>query len=141
MDQINPQRPAPRWFTAAAVGIMLFELAGCAIYLIQVSAEPTLADEIALSRATPAWVTASFAVAVFAGLIGAILLFLRRRSATTLLLVSLAAVITLVSAYLLVPALRNLTRSDDLFVPFLLIVACYVIWHFAFTSRRAGWLH
>jgi len=36
--------------------------------------------------------------------------------------------------------LRNLTASDDLFLPFVILILGYVIWHFARTARRSGWL-
>jgi amino acid permease len=68
------------------------------------------------------------------------MLLMRRHLAEKLLLVSLVAVIVQFSALLLVPELRNLTTSDVLLLPFVIIVAAYVIWHFAWTSRRAGWL-
>jgi len=142
MDQIKPQRPAPRWFTLAAIGALLFELAGCTMYLMQVSVDPAAlpVDQRALWDAAPSWMVAAYAVAVWVGLVGAILLVMRRRLAEKLLLVSLIAVLVQFSALLLVPQLRNLTTSDALFLPFVIIVASYVIWHFAWTSRRAGWL-
>ena len=142
MDQINPERPAPRWFTIAAIAALLFYLAGCAMYLMQVSVDPASLplDQRAKWDAAPAWMIAAYAVAVWVGLVGAILLLMRRRLAEKLLLVSLIALIVQFSALLLVPDLRNLMTSDDLMVPFVLIVSAYVIWHFAWTSRRAGWL-
>ena len=140
MNQVNPHPPVPRWFTIAAIAALLFELGGCAMYLLQLLNDPTLADEIALYRATPLWVTAAFAVAVWVGLAGAVLLLLRRRQAAPLLLVSLAALLIQISAYFVVPALRNLTQSDDLFLPFVIVVISYSIWHFAWKARRSGWL-
>ncbi len=142
MDQINPDRPAPRWFTIAAIGAVLFELAVCTTYLMQVLVDPAAlpVDQRALWDAAPGWMVAAYAVAVWVGLIGAILLVMRRRLAEKLLLVSLVAVLVQFSALLLVPELRNLTTSDALFLPFVIIVVCYVIWHFAWTARRAGWL-
>lgn len=41
----------------------------------------------------PAWVTAAFAISVFAGLIGSILLLMRKKSATYLFLLSLIAIL------------------------------------------------
>ena len=142
MDQINPQRPAPRWFTIAAIGALLFELAGCAMYLMQVSVDPASlpVDQRALWDAAPSWMVAAYAVAVWVGLIGAILLIMRRHLAEKLLLVSFVAVLVQFSALLLVPQLRNLTTSDALFLPFLIIVASYSIWHFAWMARRSSWL-
>ena len=142
MDQVNPERPAPRWFTLAALGAVAWEIIGCAMYLMQVSIDPASLprDQRALWDAAPGWMIAAYAVAVWVGLVGAILLVMRRRLAEKLLLASLVAVLVQFSALLLVPELRNLTTSDALFLPFVIIVVCYVIWHFAFTSRRAGWL-
>ena len=142
MDQAIPDRPAPRWFTLAAIGALLFELFGCFMYLMQVRVDPASlpVDQRALWDAAPSWMIAAYAVAVWVGLIGAILLVMRRRLAEKLLLVSFLAVIVQFSALLLVPELRNLTTSDALFLPFVIVVACYVIWHFTFTARRAGWL-
>ena len=142
MGQVNAKRPAPGWFTIAAIGAVLFELAVCAMYLMQVSVDPASLplDERAMWDAVPTWMIAAYAVAVWVGLAGAILLVMRRRLAEKFLLVSLIAVLVQFSALLLVPELRNLTTSDALFLPFVVIVACYAIWHFAFTARRAGWL-
>ncbi|MCY7280865.1 MAG: hypothetical protein LH610_08225 [Sphingomonas bacterium] len=142
MDQINPDRPAPRWFTLAAIAALLFEMFGCVMYLMQVSVDPASlpVDQRALWDAAPMWMVAAYAVAVWVGLIGAILLVMRRRLAEKLLLVSLIAVVVQFSALLLVPQLRNLTTSDALFLPFVIIVVSYSIWHFAWTARRAGWL-
>ena len=142
MNEINPQRAVPRWFTIAALAAVVWEIAGCAMYLMQVRVDPASLplDQRALWDAAPSWMIAAYAVAVWVGLVGAILLVMRRRLAEKLLLVSLVAVLVQFSALLLVPELRNLTTSDALFLPFVIIVACYVIWHFAFTSRRAGWL-
>jgi hypothetical protein len=57
-----------------------------------------------------------------------------------LLLVSLLAAVVQFAALLLVPALRNLVGSDDLLVPFVILLICYGIWHLAWQARRWGWL-
>ena len=142
MNQPNPERPAPRWFTIAALAAVAWEVFGCFMYLMQVRVDPATlpVDQRALWDAAPSWMIAAYAVAVWVGLVGAILLVMRRRLAEKLLLVSLLAVLVQFSALLLVPEMRNLTTSDALFLPFVIIVVGYVIWHFAFTSRRSGWL-
>ena len=136
------QSPAPRWFTLAAIAAVLFELAGCAVFAMQMAVDPAALplDQRAMWDAAPMWMLVAYGIAVAAGLIGAILLLMRRRLAEKLLLVSFVAVLVQFSALLLVPTLRNLTTSDDLFLPFLIIVVSYSVWHFAWTARRAGWL-
>ncbi|MEO6580262.1 MAG: hypothetical protein ABIN83_03820 [Sphingomicrobium sp.] len=142
MDQVSPSQPVPRWFTIAAIAALLFELAGCAMYLMQVSVDPATLplDQRATWDAAPTWMIAAYAVAVWVGLIGAILLLMRRRLAEKLLLVSFVAVLVQFSALLVVPQLRNLTQSDDLFLPFIIIVVSYSVWHFARRARASGWL-
>ena len=54
--------------------------------------------------ATPTWMVAAYAIAVWVGLAGALLLLLRRKLAVPLLLVSLIAVIVQFSGLFLVPA-------------------------------------
>ena len=133
---------APRWFTLAALAALAWEILGCAMYVMQVSVDPAAlpADQRQLWDATPAWMIGAYAVVVWVGLVGAILLLMRRKLAEPLLLVSLIAVIVQFSGLLLLPEIRNLVSSDMLFLPFLIIVVCGVIWHLARRARRSGWL-
>ena len=133
---------APRWFMIAALAALAWEIVGCTMYVMQVSVDPAAlpADQRQMWDATPAWMTGAYAVAVWVGLIGAILLLMRRKLAEPLLLVSLIAVVVQFSGLLIVPQLRNLVSSDVLFLPFLIVIVCGVIWHFARRARRSGWL-
>jgi hypothetical protein len=132
----------PAWFNLAAIAAVLWELLGAAIFWLRATADRAAlpVDERAVIEAMPQWATIAFAVAVLSGLAGAVLLLLRRRPAGPLLLLSLVAVIVQDSAYLLDPRLSNLTASDDLFLPFLVILVCYLVWHLAWQARRWGWL-
>ena len=49
------------------------------------------ADQIALMDGLPAWMTALFAIAVFAGVIGSIALLMRKKVATIILVISFVA--------------------------------------------------
>jgi type IV secretory pathway TrbD component len=133
---------APSWFTMAAVGVLLWELVGCAMYLMQVSVDPALlpVDERNVWEAAPAWMTAAYGVAVWGGLAGAILLILRRKHAAPVLLVSFIAVLVQFSALLLVPTLRELMTSDMLLLPFLIAVVCFLVWRFAHHAKSHGWI-
>lgn len=142
MDEPNVSSPVPGWFTIAAIGALLWETVGCAMYLLQVTADPASlpVDQRAMWDAAPAWMVAAYAVAVWVGLAGAVMLLMRRKLAEPLLLVSLLGVIVQFSALLIVPALRNLVASDDLLLPFVVIIVCYGIWMLARRARKAGWL-
>ena len=142
MNSIISDPPAPSWFPVAAIAAVLWEMIGCVMYLMQVSVDrATLpVDQRAMWDAAPTWMMAAYAVAVWVGLVGAIFLLRRHRLAEPLLLISLVAVIVQFSALLLVPQLRNLTTSDALFLPAMILVVSTVLYQFARTARRSGWL-
>ena len=142
MDQDVETRTIPGWFYAVAALALLFEAFGCWMYVAQVSADRAALplDQRAMWDATPTWMTAAYAVAVWVGLAGALLLVLRRRLAVPLLLVSLIAVIVQFSGLFLVPQLRQTVPESALIAPVVLILACYLIFQFARVAQRRGWL-
>lgn len=133
---------APRWFTLAALGALVWEILGCVMYLMQVRVDPAAlpADQRAVWDATPPWMIGAYALAVWVGLAGAVALLMRRRIAEPLLLVSLVAVAVQFSGLLWVPQLRGLISADMLLLPFVIVVVCLAIWSFARRARRRGWL-
>ena len=142
MSEHKEQGAVPGWFAPAAIAAVLFEAYGVYSYLIHVTTDPNILpiDQRDLVLAMPAWMNGAFAIAVWTGRAGALLLLMRRRLAAPLLLLSLVAAVVQFGAMLVVPELRNLIGSDDLLVPFLILLACYGIWHFAWQARRSGWL-
>ncbi len=142
MEALNEVQGAPRWFPAAAIAVLLWEIFGCTMYVLQVSADGAglPAEQAAMWRATPAWSIGAYAVAVWVGLAGAILLLMRRKLAEVVLLVSLIAVLVQFSAHLLVPALRDITPPAAWIMPIGIIFVCLAIWLFARHSNRRGWL-
>ena len=140
-DNTNVGAP-PRWFQAAAIAALLWELFGCAMYVMQVTADQAAlpAGQRAMWAATPAWSVGAYAVAVWVGLAGAVLLLMRRKLASPLLLVSLLAVLIQFSAHLIVPQLRDLTPSAAYAMPVGIMFVCLAIWLLASHANRQGWL-
>ena len=140
-DQTTAQ-PVAGWFKYAAFGSALFMALGCVSYLMQVTADPAKLelDQRALLEAAPTWMWAAFAVAVWVGLAGAILLVMRKRLAVQFLAVSLLAVLVQFSAYLLVPKLRDLMSLNGLAVPLIIVLLTWTIFWFAWNSQKKGWL-
>ena len=141
-DKFNRQSVLPAWFWAVAGVVLLFEAFGCFMYLSQVSADRAALplDQRAMWDATPAWMIAAYAVAVWTGLAGAVLLLMRRRLAVPVLLVSLVAVVIQFSGLFLVPQLRQTVPDTALAAPIALILCCYLIFQFARLALRRGWL-
>jgi hypothetical protein len=97
-------------------------------------------DQRAAFEAEPAWVTGAYAVAVWIGLIGTVLLVMRRRAAEWLLLVSLIAVLVWLAGLLLVPQLRDNMSANDLIVALVVAALTWTIYWFGRHSRQRGWL-
>ncbi len=142
--QVETQAPSavPAWFWIAAVGALLFELLGSYMYYAQVTIDRMSLpiDQRAMWDATPPWIVAAYAVAVWVGLTGAVLLLLRRKLAETFLLVSLVAVAVQFGGVLLVPAIREVTPSEAYNLPIAIFVICYGIWMLARLARKREWL-
>ena len=145
METIETRRSVPAWFWIIALFALLFEAFGCYAYLADVTRE---ADELArmpidqqsLREATPWWIYAAYAIAVWSGLFGALLLLVRRRHASLLFLISLIAVIVQFGGALLVPELREDTPPDAFTLPIIVAVISYGLWHFSRVATRRGWL-
>ncbi len=143
MDEIlTRRRPVPGWFRLAAIAALLFMALGCATYMLHVTSDPASLplDRRAAVEAQPMWVTAAYAVAVWVGLLGALMLLLRRRLAEPLLLASVIAVVVWLAGLLLVPELRRAIGADDIGVAAVVALVTGSIWSFARRSRKRGWL-
>ena len=132
----------PAWFSAVAVLALIWEALGCFMYVSQVTTDPASLpiDQRAMWEASPTWMIAAYAIAVWVGLVGAVLLLLRRKAAVPVLLGSLIAVVVQFSALFLVPQLRETTPSDALLFPVVIMIVCYAIWQFSKVAQRRGWL-
>ena len=92
------QTPPPKWYMPAAIGALLWNLAGCAAYLMDmtISADDLAAmteAQQALYATRPTWAVAATAIAVWAGALGSLGLILRKRWATPVLVLSLLGVV------------------------------------------------
>lgn len=89
---------APTWFMVVSALLLVWNLLGVMAYIAQVTMSPeSLAalpgEQRQLIENTPAWATAAFAVAVNFGVLGCILLLLKRNLAGLFLQLSLAGVV------------------------------------------------
>jgi len=142
MDERFGPRPVAGWFMIGAAASLLFMGLGCISYVMHVLANPAAMglDQRAAYEAEPAWVTGAYAVAVWVGLIGALLLVLRRKAAEWLLLVSVIAVLVWLAGLLLVSPLRDSMSANDLIVALVVAALTWTIFWFARHSRQKGWL-
>ena len=136
---------APRWFTPVAVLAVIWNLFGVLAYIGHVTLSPeALAAmpeaERALIESTPAWANGAFAIAVWAGVAGSILLLLRKSAAFVVLVTSFAGVLVQqvhtfgMSDALAVQGNAVLGMAGSIFVIALLLVVL------AQRAKSAGWL-
>ena len=142
MDEHYAPRPVASWYMPAAIASLLFMALGCMMYLMHVLADPAQmpADQRAAYEALPAWVNAAFAISVWVGATGALLLVLRRKHAELLLLVSLAAVLVWLAGMMLTTQVRENMSANDLLVAIVVVALTWTIFWFARHSRQREWL-
>ena len=135
----------PVWYRVLAVLGLLWNCLGVFSYLRSVG---MLGDQLAgldpahlaLARSIPAWVTGTFAVAVFAGLLGSLLMVAGKRLASPVLLLSLAAVIIQSAWVMFASNARAVEGAIALLVPACItLVAILLVWLAAMGAAR-GWL-
>jgi hypothetical protein len=142
MDDHYSPRPVAGWFKLAAIASVLFMAIGCAGYLASVLTDPSSfpADQRNLMAARPIWMIAAYAIAVWIGLLGSVLLLMRRKAAEPLLLISLIAAIFTFIPYVIVPAVSDLDTTNDIAVAVVVLAITWTIFWFARHSRQRGWL-
>ncbi len=122
-DQIK----SPIWFWIVGVVALLWNGLGVFAYLQQamMSAEDFAAlPEVQqnLLSAQPFWVTAAFAIAVFAGIVASIAFLLQKQVSVRLFLVSLVAVIVQFSSYFIIDEYMEFISVQGWAMPVLILV-------------------
>lgn len=132
------------WFWVIAALFLLWNAFGCYLYL----AEATMTDAqyvevhgaamAEVRHLYPVWAMAAFAVAVWGGLLGAVLLMLRRGLSVTLFALSLAAAaICFIPSFVSAP-MREAAGATFWVMPVIVVlIGCAQLW-FARRQRQAG---
>ncbi len=136
---------APKSFWIISGIFLLWNLMGVMAFVMQL----TMSDEALaappeaqrdLYLGTPVWATAAFAVAVFGGTLGCILLLMRKAWAVPVLILSLVGIATqMFHAFFLSPALEVL-GAGGLVMPILVTAgAIFLIWY-SRNARSKDWI-
>jgi len=142
MDERYTPRPVAAWFVLGALASVLFMALGCSGLVMHVMTDPATLplDERTIMEAEPQWVLAASAFGFVAGLIGAVLLLLRRAQAERILLVSLAGLLVWLAGMLATPHFRDLMSTDQIAIVLVTVAIAWTIYWFARHSRQRGWL-
>jgi len=142
MDERFTPRPVAGWFTVALLASLLFMALGCVGLVMHVTTDPrTLPlDQGALLEAEPQWVLAASSFGFVSGLIGSILLLLKRQQAERVLLVSFAGLLVWLVGMFATPRFRDLLTTNQIAVVLVIVALSWTIYWFARHSRQRGWL-
>ncbi|MDO6445902.1 hypothetical protein Q4493_08975 [Colwellia sp. 1_MG-2023] len=88
----------PKWFTITAIIAFVWNLLGLMAFFSHITMTPEMISELpaqeqALYKDIPLWATAAFAIAVFAGALGSLLLVLKKAIAKLVLIASVLGVV------------------------------------------------
>ncbi|MGZ8286296.1 MAG: hypothetical protein ACXW27_07700 [Allosphingosinicella sp.] len=133
---------SPSWFRIVALIAILWNAFGVFMYLSSVGlfGDPLagLSDaERTIASSIPNWITAAFAIGTFAGLAGSVGLFLGRRWAWPMLLLSLVALLILEGWIVFVSGAVEL---HGIAVPVTVTVGALLLAWLAYHARQRGWL-
>jgi len=136
----------PAWFWIVSVVALLWNLMGAMAYLAQAfitdEGKAMLpADKLELLENTPAWATAAFAIAVWAGVLGCIGLLVRKKWARPVLLVSLFGILVQMAySFFMTNATEVYGAVEGVVMPLLLIGIGIGLVLFAKSSQNKGWI-
>lgn len=142
----NGKAKPPAWFWVVSVIALVWNLMGAMAYLSQAflndEARAELpADQLALLDNTPAWATAAFAIAVWAGVLGCIGLLIRKKWARPVLLLSLLGILVQMSySFFMTNASEVYGTVQGIVMPLLLIGIGIGLVLFARSSQSKGWI-
>ena len=138
MTTTSTNKP-PIWFWIVSVIALIWNGLGVDGYLGQAynteryrsSFTP---EQLEIAASAPSWTMGAFAIAVFAGVFGAIFLLLRKRMATTFWMISLIAVLAQMGYALITGEAANIVM-----VLMIIVFAIAFLW-FSKMSASKGWL-
>jgi hypothetical protein len=153
---MNTNNIIPGWFKFVAILGLLWNVLGVLSYLFYTAflekmmtpevleampAEDRAATvaQLQLLAETPAWATGAYAIAVFGGLLGCILLLMRRSLAVPVLGLSLAGVIVQnVHSFGMTNAMEAAGPSSLILPGVVLLFAVVLLW-MALKAKNEGW--
>jgi hypothetical protein len=128
-------------FWVISIFMLIWNAAGCVNFFVQMNPEMVssyLEAEQAIIAGRPLWATAGFAIAVFGGAIGCILLLLKNATSLHLLIVSLVGVLIATVHSLTVDI--NFGLGEIIGVVIMpTVVAILMIWYCQYVKGK-GWL-
>ena len=132
---------APTTFWLIGIVALLWNMMGLAAYFQQFMMSPEAfaalrPEQQALLIDQPVWLTSAFALAVFAGFIGSILLLLRKRLAVRMFLLSMIAVFVQFGGLFLFLGYADVLTGNEWIMPILIPIFAIGFYLFARKAEK-----
>jgi len=134
----------PSWFKVVAIIALIWNILGVLAFAGQMMITPEIIAELPAAEQElyaniPSWVTAAFAVAVFAGTLGSLLLLLKKSLSTALLSLSLIGVLVQNFYSFFISKAFEVNGLAGMIMPIVVIsFAIYLIW-LSKKAQAQGW--
>ncbi|MDC9497315.1 MULTISPECIES: hypothetical protein [unclassified Pseudoalteromonas] len=136
----------PNWFKPALWAALIWNLLGVFAFIMHLMMTPEMISKLPLDQQAaysnvPLWSTIAFAVAVFGGTLGCILLLAKNALATPTFALSLVAIfIQQFYNFIVINSIKMLGISA-VFMPILVIVIAFLLLYLSIKSKQQGWLN
>jgi hypothetical protein len=143
---MNDSIKIPIWFYVVAAIAVLWDAMGVWAYIntMTITAEGLAAmpeAEQQIHNATPAWANGAFAIAVFGGLIGSILLLLKKALAYPVLIVSLIAVLVqMYNAFFIMNSIDVFGPGGMIMPIMIIVIGALLVWLAKYAKGR-NWIN
>lgn len=139
---VSTKTKPPTWFLPVVGLALVWNLIGVAAYLNQMTMDLSVLSDAqrTLYASIPAWATAAFATAVFAGVAGSIGLLLKKRWAIPVLLVSVIGIVVQFTHSLLLSNSLEVLGSSALILPLLTLAIGLALIGFAILCKNRDWI-
>lgn len=142
----NSTNKPPIWFWIVSVIALIWNGLGVHGYLSQAYNTSAYTDaytpeQLEVMNDLPAWYTALFAIAVFSGALGSLMLLLRKKLSKLLLVISFIAATVQMIYFLFLADLKDVDFSANKIMAYVIIIfAAFLVW-FAKNAISKHWIN
>ena len=135
----------PVWYWVIPVMALLWNMMGCAAFLMEVFAQEAMMESMSeaqkdWARAIPSWIYFVYALAVTTGVAGSIGLFMQKAWSVPLFAFCVVAVIVQMGYTILIAGGLQVMGPSGLVMPVLVIVFASALLWFSWFAKGKSWL-
>jgi len=136
----------PSWFKIVAIIAFFWNLLGVLAFVGQMFMTPEMLAELPVAEQelyanTPMWATAAFAMAVFAGALGSLLLLMKKGLATLVLTLSLVGVLVqMFHSFFMSKSFEVYGPGAAVMPMMVIVIAVYLVW-LSNKAQKNGWFN